>query len=140
MPAPPPDAPAAALPPSPFAPCPPPADRLVAQVYSCRAASRAFAAPPDAVFAATLRALRTVRGLEVGHAEAVESDAATRRAHAVFRVFLFRDDVEAAVAPHAGGAVLHLRSAQRVGKGDFGVNGRRVRRLLDAVAEALGAG
>ena len=138
MPALPPGGPAAALPPSPFAPCPPPANRLVARVRSCRAASRAFAHPPDAVFAATVAALRTVRGLEVGHAEAVEADAAARRAHAVFRVVLFRDDVEAAVVPHGGGAVLHLRSAQRVGKGDFGVNGRRVRRLLDAVARTLG--
>ena len=130
-----PDAP---LPASPLAPCPPPKGRIVTRVYACRDASRAYAAAPDAVFAAVAGALRSVRGLDVGHAERVDADPAARRATAVFRVFFFLDDVEAAVAPHACGAVLHLRSAQRVGNGDFGVNRRRIRRLLEAVDAALG--
>ncbi len=33
---------------------------------------------------------------------------------------------------------LHLRSAARLGQGDFGVNRRRAERLLDALAERVG--
>lgn len=57
------------------------------------------------------------------------------RLHAVFRVFLFEDDVDLAVVPHADGAVLYLRSASRVGQGDLGVNGRRVHRFWKALEQ-----
>jgi uncharacterized protein (DUF1499 family) len=63
-----------------------------------------------------------------------------RRVDAVFRVALiFKDDVSVAVTPGAnddGGAVLHIRSASRVGKSDFGVNRRRVRRFFRALGNA----
>lgn len=52
------------------------------------------------------------------------------------RVFRFVDDVEARVDPAA--RVLHARSAARVGRGDLGVNRRRVERWFGQLAEAWG--
>ncbi len=52
------------------------------------------------------------------------------------RVFRFVDDVEARVDPDA--RVLHARSAARVGRGDQGVNRRRIERWFAALAAAWG--
>ncbi|WP_456429418.1 DUF1499 domain-containing protein [Rhodocaloribacter sp.] len=68
---------------------------------------------------------------------AVAEDRAARSLDAVFRVGPFKDDVAIRVTPQAGGSALHLRSASRTGYSDFGVNGRRVRRFLEALAERL---
>lgn len=50
-------------------------------------------------------------------------------AHAVFRTRLlrFRDDVELRLDPTA--RVIHVRSASRVGRSDFGVNRKRIESL-----------
>jgi uncharacterized protein (DUF1499 family) len=50
-------------------------------------------------------------------------------AHAVFRTRLlrFRDDVELRLDPAA--RVIHVRSASRVGRSDFGVNRKRIESL-----------
>lgn len=53
------------------------------------------------------------------------------------RVFGFVDDV--VIVADEATRTLHLRSASRVGYGDLGVNRRRGERLLDALAERLGA-
>ncbi len=55
----------------------------------------------------------------------------------VFRVGPFKDDAAIRVTRENGGSALHLRSAGRVGYSDFGVNGRRVRRFLEALTERL---
>ena len=52
------------------------------------------------------------------------------------RIFRFVDDVEARVDPDA--RVLHARSAARVGRGDLGVNRRRIERWFAHLAEAWG--
>lgn len=52
------------------------------------------------------------------------------RYHAVYRIFLFLDDVWVAVLPEAGGSRLHIRSQSRVGRSDLGVNKRRVERFF----------
>jgi len=52
------------------------------------------------------------------------------------RVFRFVDAVEARVDPEA--RVLHARSAARVGRGDLGVNRRRLERWFTQLAAAWG--
>jgi uncharacterized protein (DUF1499 family) len=54
------------------------------------------------------------------------------------RIWRFVDDVELRL--DAGGKVIHVRSASRVGKGDLGVNRKRVERLRDLLkTRGLGA-
>ncbi len=52
------------------------------------------------------------------------------------RVFRFVDDVEARVDPDA--RVLHARSAARLGRGDLGVNRRRLERWFTQLADTWG--
>jgi uncharacterized protein (DUF1499 family) len=54
------------------------------------------------------------------------------------RIWRFVDDVELRL--DAGGKAIHVRSASRVGKGDLGVNRKRVERLRDLLkTRGLGA-
>ncbi len=119
-----PDAPpvpvARTLPANPLSPCP--------SSPNCVRQTRLFDAPPDTLFQHALAALHTLDASEI------DADPATRRLDAVFKVILFKDDVAVAVAPHDDGAVLHIRSASRVGYRDFGVNRRRVDRFFEALA------
>ncbi len=110
------------LPASPLPPCP--------ASPNCVHETRLFDAPPDTLFQQARAALQSLGALQV------EADA--RRLDAVFKVFFFKDDVALAVAPHDGSAVLHIRSASRVGHQDFGVNRRRVARFFEALAQRLG--
>jgi uncharacterized protein (DUF1499 family) len=94
-----------------------------------------FAVGPDAVIAAwdgLVRAEpRTV----------VESfDVTCRRHHAVqrSRIFRFPDDVYAEARADGAGTRLLLYSAARWGKGDLGVNRRRLERWLAQLEAALG--
>ena len=59
------------------------------------------------------------------------------RIHAVFRVLIFRDDVHLAVEAHADGTALHVRSASRTGRFDFGVNRRRAKRFFRLLEDEL---
>ena len=105
----------------------------------CYRDRRAFAAPPDAVFAAARAAVPALRGLSIGGPTGeVEADPAARTLRATFRVGLYLDTLRVAVEPDpSGGAVLYARSRSRVWGQDFGVNRRRVRALFAAVARAL---
>lgn len=86
----------------------------------------------DALFEATRAAL------EATGAATVNVLADDWQLDAVYDVFVFQDDVAAVVEPTDAGAALHLRSASRVGHSDLGVNGRRVSRIQEAVAERIG--
>jgi uncharacterized protein (DUF1499 family) len=57
------------------------------------------------------------------------------RAESRSRLFRFVDDVEILV--DTDGRVIHLRSASRVGRRDFGVNCRRLRRIAAAIRRRL---
>jgi uncharacterized protein (DUF1499 family) len=98
---------------------------------NCYRASRAFDRSPQALFDAAVAAVRELDGLTIGHAEEIKRDGLGL--HASFKVFVFTDDLDLRVAAHGGGAVLHVRSASRVGKSDLGTNRRRVEALLDAL-------
>ena len=93
--------------------------------------TRVFAVDADTLFAAARGALEALSPLSVAE------DPAARSLDAVFRAGPFRDDVAVRVTREGNGSALHLRSASRVGYSDFGVNGRRVRRFLDALAQRL---
>jgi len=53
-------------------------------------------------------------------------------------IFGFVDDLELEFAP--GGQAIHLRSASRVGRSDFGANRGRIERLREVYLEILAAG
>lgn len=54
------------------------------------------------------------------------------------RLFRFVDDVQIRIEEQDGHAVAHVRSASRVGKGDFGQNARHIRSLFDALDRQMG--
>ena len=117
------------LPESPLPPCRYPTN--------CVRESRAFPADADRLFEAAERAVREAAGLTTGRVQDVRPDPMARRFDARFSVLGFVDDFAVAVEPHAGGAALHVRSASRTGRGDLGVNRRRVRAFLQAVEKDL---
>ncbi len=45
--------------------------------------------------------------------------------------FGFKDDIVIRVEPGAGGSVIDLRSASRVGRGDLGANAKRIKRFIE---------
>ena len=58
------------------------------------------------------------------------------RAEARSALFRFVDDVELLADENAG--LIHFRSASRTGRRDFGVNGRRMRRITALIRQGLG--
>ena len=52
------------------------------------------------------------------------------RVEATTRVLRFVDDITIRVEPSEEGARVHVRSASRVGRGDFGQNARNIRAFL----------
>lgn len=93
-----------------------------------------YAADPAAVFAAARAVAERMPGWQV-----TVPDPGERRLEAVARVPLtpFRDDVTVRVEPAAGGSRVIVRSRSRVGRGDLGVNARRIRAFLRALDRAL---
>lgn len=83
----------------------------------------------DEAWAALQKALlgqkRTVITSETGN---------TLHAQATSLVFRFVDDIDAIL--DADARIIHIRSASRVGYGDFGVNRRRVERLRSELQQA----
>ena len=108
--------------PSPLPPC---------EAGNCYDESRRFDRTPATLFADALACVRDLSGLTIGHAVEIERDAKLLRLHAPFKVFVFTDDLDLRVTPDGGGAVLHVRSASRVGRSDLGTNRRRVTALFD---------
>lgn len=92
-----------------------------------------LAAPPEHAFEVALEAAR-----EMGWS-IVDADPAAGRIEAVDETFWygFDDDVVVRLTPANGRTVLDIRSVSRVGRGDLGVNARRIRKYLDEVRERL---
>ncbi len=92
---------------------------------------RHYAIGPDAVFLAAQLVAHDLPGWKVG-----DINPATRSFHADAPVPMtpFVDDIWVDVTPEGdGGSVVNVRSKSRVGKGDFGVNERRIRAYLAAL-------
>jgi uncharacterized protein (DUF1499 family) len=92
-----------------------------------------LALPPDEAFARVRRAAAAMEGWTL-----TREDAAARAVEGVdtSRLFRFQDDFVIEVRPaEDGGAVVHMRSKSRDGRGDLGANARRIRAFLARVAE-----
>lgn len=87
----------------------------------CTVESRLYEFPAEQLFSAAIRALDRLAPASL--------DIASDRSHlnAVFRVFLFRDDVDVIVEPDGENFRLHIRSMSRTDRWDAGTNPRRVR-------------
>jgi uncharacterized protein (DUF1499 family) len=99
---------------------------------NCIRCSRIVSSEPDRLFRATKKAIESMKPYRV------EINSQSLQIDSVFRIVLFgfKDDLTIAVEPALGdssGAVLHIRSAGRVGQGDLGVNRRRVQRLINKI-------
>lgn len=89
--------------------------------------------PPDRAFPHALDAAR-----EMGW-EIVAADSASGRIEATATTFWFgfEDDVVIRLTPDDGGTRVDVRSVSRVGRGDLGVNARRVQEYLEDVRERV---
>lgn len=86
-----------------------------------------------AVYGAALEAAKAI-GLEI-----ISSDPATGeiRGVATTRILRFKDDVTITISREGDATVVNIRSASRVGKGDFGANARRIEKLQAEIASRL---
>jgi uncharacterized protein (DUF1499 family) len=90
--------------------------------------------PPAELFATVRETARKMTGWRV-----TAEDAGSHVLHAVAWVPLtpFHDDVTITLEPTAGGSRVIVRSRSRVGRGDLGVNARRIRAFLRALDREL---
>jgi len=89
-------------------------------------------APPAQAFA---RAERTARAMG-WDIVAVEPGDLRIEATDTTLLFGFKDDIVVRVTPNGDGSRVDVRSLSRVGKSDFGVNAKRVRRFLQQLTSA----
>lgn len=94
-----------------------------------------FTADPNVLFGAVQSTLSSMGPVKMN------VEPSDRSVHTVFRVALFlKDDVDVVIVPHGAGSdqsALHVRSASRVGRMDFGVNRRRVDRFFQRLQERV---
>ncbi len=95
---------------------------------------RLYHSSPALVFDAVLHAIHRLPrwGLAGSH-----PDSGEVRAEATSRVFRFVDDVVIRVRPAQEGVEVNVRSASRVGRGDFGQNARNIRTLFKALDQEM---
>jgi uncharacterized protein (DUF1499 family) len=102
---------------------------------NCELTARSFPVAPDSLFRTAQDAVADMGPVKL------EVSPENNRMHAVFRVALiFKDDVDVAVTPaddDPNAAVVHIRSASRVGYSDLGVNARRVDRFFRTLTDLL---
>lgn len=106
----------------PFEPCPGSPNCIIRSVR--------YALPAKAMFAAAHEVLKKIdpHKLQV-NSQSLQIDAVFR-----IRLFGFKDDMNIMIES-AGNTEcrFHIKSASRVGRGDFGVNRRRIRRILKQI-------
>lgn len=112
---------------NPFPPCP--------DSPNCIRYSQTLETPVDSGFEAAHAALLKMKPKQL----MLKKDA--RYIEAVFKIFLFRDDLLIRLIPSPDGkrARLHLRSASRTGYSDLGVNRQRVHTFLEHLHQNLSA-
>lgn len=99
---------------------------------NCARISKPYSVAAETLYTASRKALDALQPSQM------ELRPDSMQAHAAVRVaWIFTDDVDIAVESNDGNSLLHVRSASRVGQNDLGVNGRRVKRLLTAIENAL---
>jgi uncharacterized protein (DUF1499 family) len=95
---------------------------------------RVYTLPRGRVFDAAAATARAMPGWSV---TAVDPDAGEIRAVAHVRWTPFCDDVTVHVSEERGHVIVNVRSRSRVGRGDLGVNARRIRAYLRALDARL---
>jgi|AntRauTorcE11897_2_1112592.scaffolds.fasta_scaffold16437_2 uncharacterized protein (DUF1499 family) len=108
---------------NPLKPCPP--------FPNCARRSYHISPQPKVLFPIVLITLKEMDACIVDNSE---DDL---RAETVFSIFIFKDDVSISLEAEGNGSLLHIRSASRIGKYDFGVNRRRVNRFMGLLGENL---
>ena len=96
----------------------------------CERVSYFYDIPPDTLFDLAKGAVQSLKPERLSQTD-------TWRIESVHRVWFFRDDLDVLVTPSGSGAAVHLRSSSRVGGWDFGVNRRRIERVVRMLSESL---
>ncbi len=107
---------------NPLAPCP--------QLKACQRRSFYYDVPQDSLFVLAQQAVQSMKPERITLPD-------QRHIKSVHRVWFFRDDMEIMITGSGAGSVLHVRSASRFGGWDFGVNSRRIRRLVEALNDLV---
>ena len=95
---------------------------------------RTYRAAADRVYDAVLHAVhRLPRWSLVGY----QPETSEVQAEATSRLFKFVDDVKIRVVNHGDIVAVEVRSASRVGRGDFGQNARNIRTFFRALDEEM---
>jgi uncharacterized protein (DUF1499 family) len=97
---------------------------------------RQYQARRDRVFDAAVRAVGSMPRWTLAAARLEQGEI---RAEARTRLFRFVDDVVIRVAEEENRTVVNVRSASRVGRGDFGQNARNVRAFLAGLDRQMDA-
>jgi uncharacterized protein (DUF1499 family) len=88
--------------------------------------------PVNSVLVASSQAIKFMGPIEMTVSEKIY------KIEAVFRVILFKDDMVLKLTKrNTSSTYLHIRSASRVGKNDFGVNSRRVKKFLQHLLDHI---
>lgn len=91
---------------------------------------------PAAAFARVLNQAQKIPTWKVTYSDQSKN---TLEAVATSKLFHFQDDVIVQIRPSPDGeSLIEMRSKSRDGKGDFGVNARRIRRFFDRIALTRG--
>ena len=98
---------------------------------------RHYQISPEEVYEAVLLVVR-----EVPHWRLTASDSSLRTLHveSTTRFLRFVDDIDVRVEADGDGAHVFVRSASRVGTGDFGQNARTIRALFESLDRTLARG
>jgi len=97
---------------------------------NCVRVTRALSLPIDDAWSTVLQAVDEMDPYDI---KLVPDEY---RAETVFLVVFFRDDMVLELEERdLGDTLVHIRSSSRVGYYDFGVNRKRVKRLLSLIAE-----
>lgn len=92
-----------------------------------------FDADQDKVFDAAVDAITSL-GIEITKKDRA---AGTIQGVATTRILRFKDDVTIILTRDGESNIVNIRSASRVGKSDFGMNAKRIRKIQHALAERL---
>jgi len=96
---------------------------------------RMYRQPVERVFDAALHTIqRLPRWLLVSY----RTESGEIRAEATTRVLRFHDDVLIRVTRRGGETVVTVRSASRIGRGDFGQNARNIRAFFEELDRQVG--
>jgi uncharacterized protein (DUF1499 family) len=98
---------------------------------------RVYVAKPERVFDASMHA---VNGLPRWSLRAYRPETGELHAEARTRIFRFVDDLTIRIEPRQEGSWVHVRSASRIGKGDFGQNARNIRAFFDELDRQMAIG